>query len=49
MLAEATPKETVCKNTMSTTIDTQKTRLDQLVLKTTSLTEDRITDRKEAQ
>jgi hypothetical protein len=35
MLAEATPKETVCNNSMSTTLDAQKTRLGELVLKTT--------------
>jgi hypothetical protein len=33
MLAEATPKETVCNNSMSTTIGTQKTRLGEISIK----------------
>jgi hypothetical protein len=40
--AEAIAIETVCNNSMSTTIDTQKTRLGELVLKTTSSREHQI-------
>jgi hypothetical protein len=47
MLAEATPKETVCNNSMSTTIGTQKTRLGEISIK--DYTMKRTSDRKEAQ
>jgi hypothetical protein len=47
--AEAIAIETVCNNSMSTTIDTQKTRLGELVLKITSSTMNTILDEKEAQ
>ena len=43
---EAMAIEIVC---MSTTLDTQKTRLGELVLKTTSSTMNRILDEKETQ